>query len=72
MVRVSFRVLRLRGDQVVQETEEVHPMRYFFRPEIEFFLSQAGFDLVAFCPFGRPDAAPDETTWNVTAVARAR
>jgi hypothetical protein len=71
IVEVSLRVLRLRGDRLVEETEEVHPMRYFFRPEMEFFLSQAGFDLVEFCAFGKPGAIPDDTTWNVSIVARA-
>lgn len=71
VIQVSTRVLRLRGDRVVQEAEEVHPMRYFFRPEIEFFLSQAGFDLAAFCEFGRWDAPPGATTWNASIVARA-
>jgi SAM-dependent methyltransferase len=72
LVRVSFRILRLRGDRVIQETEEVHPMRYIFRPELELFMAQSGFEVAAFCPLGQLDRTPDETTWNVSAIARAK
>ena len=72
LVQVSFRILRQRAEQAIQETEETHPMRYMFRPEIEFFMVQAGLELLAFCPLGQLDQAPDETTWNVSAIARAR
>lgn len=30
----------------VQKISEIHPMRYLFKPEIEAFLNQAGFNLV--------------------------
>jgi SAM-dependent methyltransferase len=72
VVQVTTHILRLHGDRVLQETEEIHPMRYFFQPEIEFFLDLAGLELTAFSPFGRLDATPDDTTWNVSVVARAR
>jgi SAM-dependent methyltransferase len=71
VVTVSYHLLRLRDMQLVEETQEVHQMRYLFKPEMEFMLSQAGLRLVHFCPFERPDEKAGEETWNVAAVAQA-
>jgi hypothetical protein len=71
VVTVSYHLLRLRGVQLVEETQELHQMRYLFQPEIEFFLSQAEMKLLQICPFMRPDEALGEETWNVAAVAKA-
>ena len=68
---VSYRLLRVRGDRLLDEIQEDHRMRYFFRPEITFFLDRAGFETVLFTPFGEMDGEVDETTWNVSIAARA-
>lgn len=47
VVDVCYEVLVI--DKKTKETkviEEIHNMRYFFRPEIELFLQQTGFELV--------------------------
>lgn len=69
---VSYRVLRLRGDRVVDESTEEHVMRFFFVHELELLLSASGFELVRIGAF--PDIAQDiaDTTWNVSVIARAR
>ena len=63
--------MRLRGVQLVEETQELHQMRYLFQPEMEFFLSQSKMKLIHFCPFMDVDGEVNEDTWNVTAVAQA-
>lgn len=71
IVRVEYHLLELRGSEVVTETKETHAMRYLFRPELDFFCTQAGFELTAFCPSLKPGRAATERDWSVTAVARA-
>jgi SAM-dependent methyltransferase len=71
VVRVHYHLLELHGSEVVAETNETHAMRYLFRPELDFFCAQAGFELTAFHPFLKPDRPATERDWNVTAVARA-
>jgi SAM-dependent methyltransferase len=71
VVSVSFHILRLRDDQVVQEAEEIHRVRYLFRPEIELLMAHTGLELVAFCPVGKLTQCPTETTWSVSAIAHA-
>jgi hypothetical protein len=71
VVRVHYHLLELRGSEVVAETNETHAMRYFFRPELDFFCAQAGFELTAFYPFLKPGQLATERDWNVTAIARA-
>jgi SAM-dependent methyltransferase len=70
--RVAYRLWELEGDRVVAETQEEHVMRFFFPLELELLLDVCGFDLLRLGAFPEIDADPDETTWNVAAVARAR
>lgn len=71
VVCVNYNILKLKGDRLIEEVREKHPMRFIFKREIEFFLKQAGFRLEHFCCCGDLNKQPSETTWNVTAVAHA-
>ena len=69
---VSYRLWRIGGQRVLAEAREVHTMRYFFAPELELFLSGAGFELLRLGSF--PDFFETEATeqsWNVALAARA-
>jgi SAM-dependent methyltransferase len=66
---VQFHLWRLEGQRLVAETEETHRMRYFFPLELDLFLERSGFSLVRLGAFPDFDKRPDETTWNVLAVA---
>ena len=68
---VRYRLWRLEGNVLTGETSEEHTMRYFFARELEFFSQQAGFQLENLSAFPDLNRQPDETTWNVLAVARA-
>lgn len=59
------------GQGQSSDTREEHPMRYFFAPELQLFLSSAGFELLRFGEFPHIDTDPTERTWNVAFVARA-
>jgi SAM-dependent methyltransferase len=69
---VSFHLWRLLGDRVVAEAEERHTMRYFFPLELAASLERAELDLLRLGAFPDFDRDPDESTWNVLGVARAR
>ncbi len=47
IVDVCYEVLVINTDiNQTKVIEEVHSMRYFFRPELEFYLQQSGFELI--------------------------
>jgi SAM-dependent methyltransferase len=69
---VQYQLWRLDGGKLTAEVREAHPMRYFFEPELQMFLSDAGFDLLRIGGFPDLDEEPSERTWNVAFVARAR
>ena len=71
VVDVYYDILRLRGDRLIEDFKEKHSMRFIFKPEIEFFLRQAGFSLNHFCSFLDIEKEVCEDTWNVTAISRA-
>jgi hypothetical protein len=47
-------------------------MRYFFPQELRLLLERSGFELLDLLPFPSGEGEPDDSTWNVFAVARAR
>jgi SAM-dependent methyltransferase len=68
---VDISVTELDGETVVSETKETHVMRYFFTDELDAFLEECRFKLVASGAFPSFDREPDDTTWNAIFVARA-
>jgi SAM-dependent methyltransferase len=47
IVDVNYEVLVIdKKSSKTQVINEVHNMRYFFRPELEYFLNEAGFELI--------------------------
>jgi len=69
-VEIHYKVFQLRGTKVISETKELHRMRYLFAQEIEYFLVQAGLEVVMFCPFMKIDGKLTEADWNMTTIAR--
>lgn len=49
--------------------KEKHPMRYFFLPEIEFYLKNEGFKLIEFQEWLSGNI-PNEKSWNVVFIAK--
>jgi hypothetical protein len=68
---VHYHLWRLERDRFVAETEESHPVRYFFPLELDLLLECTGFSPLRFGVFPEFDHDPDETTWNVMGVAQA-
>jgi hypothetical protein len=69
IVKVNFRVLKLRGN-TFEEINETHPMRFLFPQETKYFLEVAGFKKVDFYPFLESDREITEKDWNMMVVAR--
>jgi SAM-dependent methyltransferase len=68
---VRYHVWRIEDGRLTTEAREQHPMRYFFAPELELFLSGAGFEMVRLGAFPNIDEEATDRTWNVALVARA-
>jgi len=68
---VRYHVWHIEDGRVAREAREQHPMRYFFAPELELFLSAARLELVRLGAFPNLDDEVSDQTWNVALVARA-
>jgi SAM-dependent methyltransferase len=68
---VTFRLEFQANGEVAYLTDETHDMRFFFPLELELFMSCAGLSLVQLAAFPYLDRKPDDSTWNVVAVAQA-
>jgi SAM-dependent methyltransferase len=71
LCRVRYELWHVEEDRVCDKAEEEHVIRFFFANELRLLLSHSGFSLVRLSAFPEIERQPDETTWNVVAVARA-
>ena len=72
VVNVHYKVLRIKEREVVEEVEEMHPMRFLFPQEIISYLGSAGFRVLRICPFMRISENIGERDWNMAVVAEAK
>lgn len=68
----NYHVLVTKGENIIDEFQETHVVRYFFPQEVAHYLDDSGFELLKFCPFLNLNGTVDENEWNVTAIARVR
>ncbi len=71
LCRVRYELWRVEEERIREAAEEEHLIRFFFGNELRLLLSYSGFSLVRLSAFPDIESEPDETTWNVVAVARA-
>jgi SAM-dependent methyltransferase len=68
---VHYLLWQISHGQCVAETEESHTMRFFFPKELDLLLACQEFEMLHLGGFPDVHRQPDDTTWNVLAVARA-
>ncbi|MFB6200961.1 MAG: class I SAM-dependent methyltransferase [Halorhabdus sp.] len=69
MVELTYDMLQVDGNIVLSNERESHPIRYYFQPEIELLLEQAGFSLHDVHEYKDPESEIGLDTWSVTWVA---
>jgi SAM-dependent methyltransferase len=70
--RSNYHLIAIKDGKVIDETQEVHVLRYLFPQELIHYLNEAGFKVLKFCEFPYLDKPPSETTWNVATIAMAK
>lgn len=69
-VDVNFKVFIInRNNNVVEEFEEKHKMRFFFAKEIKYMLENVGFHKVNFFPFLDLSREPTDSDWNISCIS---
>jgi SAM-dependent methyltransferase len=72
IVEVNYELLiTSKAKKETEVVKEIHPMRYFFKPEIEFLLADANMDILYFNEW-LTDQAASESTWGVCCVAQKK
>lgn len=69
--RVHYNFLVIQNNNILNEIEETHTIRYLFPREITSRLKDAGFEVLRICSFLDLDGRPDENAWNIVAIAKA-
>ena len=69
---VNYKMLVLNKiNRTFNEFKEKHVVRFYFPQELTNFLEKAGFEVLKICPFLDLNGCVNETTWNMTVIAKA-
>lgn len=71
VANVSFHVIALSGDRVVDEFTELHRVRFFLAGELQFMLQSAGWEVLGVCPAFDLDGPVTGETWHLVGIARS-
>jgi SAM-dependent methyltransferase len=70
--RSNYYLIAIKNNKIIDETREVHVLRYLFPQELVHYLNEASFKVLKFCEFPYLDKPPSENTWNVATIAMAQ
>jgi len=65
---IKYHCLVIEGEKLVDEFEEIHPIRFFFPREIEGYLENNGFKVIKICSFLNHDFKLEPDSWYLTAI----
>jgi hypothetical protein len=71
VVEVETYLWRMAEDRVVDQSNEVHPVRYFFIPELEDLLVESSLRPDRFFAFPDLSTPPSTSLWNLGCIATA-
>ena len=71
MVTLNYTIVELDGDRVLDQTDEVHPLRFLFPQEVAYYMETSGFEVVRLCPFPELGRELTGSDWYMTVIARA-
>lgn len=70
VVDVNYHIfVQSKNDNKINDFKEVHKMRYFFKPELEVFAKNGGFEILNFEEW-LTGAQPNEKSWGACVVCR--
>ena len=69
---INFHLIDIRGDYLIAETKETHTARYWFLPELDYFLSQNGMELINASSLMDLNNPPSDESWDLWIVARKK
>ena len=70
LVEICFHVISLKGGKLLNESREIHNMRYWTLPEISNLLAAHNLQLVKACPFLKLDSEVTPSEWDIFIVAK--
>ena len=71
LCEVRFQMWRLNNQRVVNESEELHRMRFFFPQELALVLELTQHQLIHLSGFPNLEQTVNESTWNALLIAKA-
>ncbi len=67
---ITFEILEKRQGQWHHITTETHKTRFWYLPELEYFLSKAGLSLIKACLWMDDNATVSENAWDLFVIAK--
>ncbi|MDP2673067.1 MAG: class I SAM-dependent methyltransferase [Nanoarchaeota archaeon] len=70
VIEIKFTIDYIEKNKVVEKTKEIHLVRYWSLPELEYILNSNGFNMVKAGNFLDINTPPSENNWDIFIVAK--
>lgn len=70
IIEITFKVIEIENQKIVDEVKEVHNMRYWSIPELKYFLNKSGFSILGIYNFMDLKSKVSDNKWDIFVVAR--
>ncbi len=70
LLEIIFEITEIKGNQIINQAKEKHPMRFFSTSDIESVLKNNQMQFIKACKPGQLNTQADEGSWDMFVIAR--
>lgn len=72
IIQIEFHLMNIKKNVVIEETKEIHSIRYWSLPELQYILNANSFKMIKAGNFLDIDIPPSEDNWHMFVIAQKR
>lgn len=72
IIEIEFHLMNIKKNVVIEETKEIHSIRYWSLPELQYILNANSFKIIKAGNFLDIDTPPSEDNWHIFVIAQKR
>ena len=72
IIEIEFHLMNIKKNIVIEETKEIHSIRYWSLPELKYILNANNFKIIKVGNFLDIDTPPSENNWHIFVIVQKR
>lgn len=72
IIEIEFHLMNIKKNVMIEETKEIHSIRYWSLPGLQYILNTNSFNIIKAGNFLDIDTPPSEDNWHIFVIAQKR